>query len=124
MRSMKLVALIALFLLGISVVAMAERNKFGVSDTQQVTFAEPIKVGDVLLPKGQYTVRHTMEGENHIMVFTQITKGTPASTRVKCQLVPLPEKAAQTQVLYGHDLKDGHILQELVFRGDTAKHVF
>jgi hypothetical protein len=124
MRSMKWVALVALFVLGISVLSMAERNKFGVSDNQVVTFNEPIKVGDVLLPQGQYTVQHVMEGENHVMVFTQKTNGTPASTRVKCQLVPLPEKASQTQVLYGHDQKDGHVLQELIFRGDTAKHVF
>jgi len=27
-------------------------------------------------------------------------------------------------VLYGHDQKDVHVLQELIFRGDTAKHVF
>jgi hypothetical protein len=124
MRSMKVAAILAIIMLGMSMLSMAERNKFGVSDTQKVTFNEPIKVGDVLLPKGEYKVQHTMEGENHIMVFTQISKGTAASTRVKCQLVPLPEKAQQTQVLYGHDQKDGHVLQELIFRGDTAKHVF
>jgi hypothetical protein len=124
MRSMKVAAILAVIMLGMSMLSMAERNKFGVSDTQKVTFNEPIKVGDVLLPKGEYNVQHTMEGENHVMVFTQITRGTAASTRVKCQLVPLAEKAQQTQVLYGHDQKDGHVLQELIFRGDTAKHVF
>ena len=124
MRSMKVATVLAVILLGLSIFSMAERNKFGVSDVQKVTFNEPIKVGDVLLPKGEYKVQHTMEGENHIMVFTQVTNGTAASTRVKCQLVPLPEKAKQTQVLYGHDQKDGHVIQELIFRGDTAKHVF
>ena len=124
MRFMKLAAVIAVIMVGVSVLSMAERNKFGVSDTQKVTFNEPIKVGDVLLPKGEYNVQHTMEGENHVMVFTQITRGTAASTRVKCQLVPLPEKATQTQVLYGHDQRDVHVLQQLIFRGDTAKHVF
>lgn len=124
MRFVKLAAVLTVIMLGTSVLSMAERNKFGVSDVQKVTFNDPIKVGDVLLPKGEYKVQHTMEGENHIMVFTQISKGTPATTRVKCQLVPLPEKAQQTQVLYGHDQKDGHLLQELIFRGDTAKHVF
>jgi hypothetical protein len=124
MRSMKVVAILAVIMLGMSMLSMAERNKFGVSDTEKVTFNEPIRVGDVLLPKGEYKVQHTMEGENHVMVFTEITKGTAASTRVKCQLVPLQEKATQTQVLYGHDQKDVHVLQELIFRGDTAKHVF
>jgi hypothetical protein len=124
MRSMKVAAVLVVIVFGLATLATAERNKFGVSDTQKVTFNEPIKVGDVVLPKGEYKIQHTMEGENHIMVFTQVTKGTAATTRVKCQLVPLPEKAEQTQVLYSHDQKDGHVLQELIFRGDTAKHVF
>lgn len=124
MRLMKVVAVLAVIVIGLATFATAERNKFGVSDTQKVTFNEPIKIGDVVLPKGEYKIQHTMEGENHIMVFKQITNGTAATTRVKCQLVPLPEKAERTQVLYGHDQKEGHVLQELVFRGDTAKHVF
>ncbi len=123
MRLNKLVVWLAALLL-LSGLSLAERNKFGVSNTQKVTFAEPIKVGDVILPKGEYKVQHTMEGENHIMVFTQITKGTAASTRVKCQLVPLQAKAPQNLVLYGHGQNDVHVLQELIFRGDTAKHVF
>lgn len=124
MRAIKTAAVIAVFVLSVSLLAAAERNKFGVSDTQKVTFNEPIRVGDVLLPKGEYKVQHTMEGENHIMVFTPVTGREVATARVKCQLVPLQEKAPQSLVLYGHDQKDVHVLQELIFRGDTAKHVF
>jgi hypothetical protein len=78
MRLMKVAAAFALIVLGLSVLSTAERNKFGVSDTPKVTLQEPIKIGDVVLPKGKYKVQHTMEGENHIMVFTQITRGTAA----------------------------------------------
>ena len=124
MRAIKTAAVIAMFVLSISLLAAAERNKFGVSDTQKVTFNEPIRVGDVVLPKGEYKVQHTMEGENHIMVFTPVACREVATARVKCQLVPLQEKAPQSLVLYGHDQKDVHVLQELIFRGDTAKHVF
>jgi len=70
MRLMRVAAAFALIVLGLSVLSTAERNKFGVSDTQNVTFQEPIKIGDVVLPKGEYKVQHTMEGENHITVFT------------------------------------------------------
>jgi hypothetical protein len=124
MRAIKTAAVIAMFVLSISLLAAAERNKFGVSDTQNVTFNEPIRVGDVVLPKGEYKIQHTMEGENHIMVFTPVIGREVVTARVKCQLVPLQAKAPQSLVLYGHDQKDVHILQELVFRGDTAKHVF
>jgi hypothetical protein len=124
MRVMKVVAVLAVMVLSMSLLATAGRNQFGVSDVQKVTFNEAIKVGDVLLPKGEYKVLHTMEGENHIMVFTQVTTREAATARVKCQLVPLPEKAQQNLVLYGHNDQNVHVLQELIFRGDTAKHVF
>ncbi len=124
MRLTKLAVFMAVFLIMMSALSMAARNKFGVADVQQVTFTEPTQVGDVVLPKGEYKVQHTMEGENHIMIFTQSRKQQPATARVKCQLEPLPEKASQNMVLYRHGDKDVHVLQQLVFRGDTARHVF
>jgi hypothetical protein len=124
MRATKLAAILALIVLSTSLVAVAAPNKYGVADTRKISFSEPIKVGDVVLPKGEYKVQHTMEGENHIMVFTPVAGREVATARVKCQLVPLQEKAPQSLVLYGHDQKDVHVLQELIFRGDTAKHVF
>ena len=63
MRAIKTAAVIAMFVLSISLLAAAERNKFGVSDTQKVTFNEPIRVGDVVLPKGEYKVQHTMKNK-------------------------------------------------------------
>ncbi len=69
---MRLVKMIAVLLLvGMAGLAMAELNKFGVADTQKVTFNDPMKVGSVMLPKGEYKVQHTMEGSDHIMIFTQ-----------------------------------------------------
>lgn len=124
MRVTKLAALLAIVILGFSVLAMAGRNKFGVADSQRVTFTEPIKVGDVLLPKGEYKVEHTMEGENHVMVFTQLSVAEPAIAHAKCQLVPLPKKAEHTQLIYTHTSTDVHVLQEMIFSGDSAKHVF
>jgi hypothetical protein len=43
---------------------------------------------------------------------------------VKCQLVPLQEKAKRTQLLYNENANNERILQEVVFSGDKAKHVF
>jgi hypothetical protein len=124
MRATKLAAILALIVLSTSLVAVAAPNKYGVADTRKISFSEPIKVGDVVLPKGEYKVQHTMEGENHIMVFTQLKASEPAVAHVKCQLVPLAKKAERTEVMYGHNQTDTHVLQEMVFAGDTAKHVF
>lgn len=122
MRLFKFMAVLAL--VAIAAMAMAELNQFGVADIQKVTFNDPMKIGQVVLPKGEYKVQHVMEGENHIMIFTQQKAANPAEARVKCQLVKLNSKAERTQLLYTQDAGNARILQEIVFRGDTAKHVF
>ena len=122
MRLVKFMAVLAL--VTIAAMAMAELNQFGVADIQKVTFNDPMKIGQVVLPKGEYKVQHVMEGENHIMIFTQQKVANPAEARVKCQLVKLDNKAERTQLLYTQDAGNARILQEIVFRGDTAKHVF
>lgn len=121
MRLSKFIAI--LMLVSLAGVAMAALNQFGVADIQKVTFNDPMKIGDVVLPKGEYKVVHAMEGENHIMLFTQQRVSNPAQARVKCQLVKLASKAERTQLLYTQD-GNNKILQEITFRGDTAKHVF
>jgi len=124
MRVFKVVAVIAVCLFAAGVLLAANQNKFGVADTRIVSFDQPMLVGNVLLPKGDYEVKHTMDGDNHVMVFTQLHTKNAAEARVKCTLVPLPQKATQSVTLYTHDASDRHVLQELVFKGDQAKHVF
>jgi hypothetical protein len=58
------------------------------------------------------------------MVFKQLKTKKPAEARVKCQLVPLPEKAGETQKIYVVSAANERVLQTLIFRGDSAKHVF
>jgi len=68
MRSLK-VAGIMLVVVALASIAMAGPNSMGIKDVSKVTFVAPIRVGTTLLPAGDYVVRHTMEGEEHIMVF-------------------------------------------------------
>jgi hypothetical protein len=44
--------------------------------------------------------------------------------KAKCQLVQLSKKADQTRTVYQTNAAKERVLQELVFAGDTAKHVF
>jgi hypothetical protein len=104
-----------------AVVALAGENKLGVKDVNRVKFDAAVRIGTASLPAGEYVVRHTMQGEEHIMVFQRVD--SKSEVKVKCTLVPLPKKADQSQTIYvlaGNE----RIVQELVFRGDTAKHVF
>jgi hypothetical protein len=124
MRSLKVVAVIAVCLLGLSLVAIASQNQFGIADKSNITFTEPVRVGDVLLPAGEYQVLHTMEGQTHIMVFKRIKAKTLAEARVKCQLVPLQSKAAQTEAAFTINAANERVLRSLIFKGDSAQHVF
>lgn len=123
MQSSKALVLVIVCVLGMAVLATAANNKFGVADIHKVSFMNNVRVGDALLPQGDYEIRHVMEGENHLMVFHRIG-GKTFEARVKCELVPLPQKANQTQRTYVTNAANEQVLHELVFAGETAKHVF
>jgi hypothetical protein len=122
MRSLKVLG-IFLVVLALGCVAMAEEHSMGIRDVSRVTFVAPIRVGTVVLPAGDYLVRHTMEGQDHVMVF-ESAKTKTVEVTVHCTLVPLAEKANQSSTIYQMNAANERVLQELVFRGDSAKHVF
>ncbi|HEY7099704.1 MAG TPA: hypothetical protein VH437_23470 [Terriglobales bacterium] len=124
MRFLKLMVVIAVCVLGTSLLLSAKQNQYGVADSRQITFDTPMRVGDVLLPSGEYQVLHTMDGDTHVMVFKQLKTKNPSEAKIKCQIVPLQAKADQTQKTYIVNASNERVLQTLVFRGDTAKHVF
>ena len=124
MRKIRLAGVLSVvFVLVVSVMAVAEQNPLGIADTYQVTFSERVRVADTLLPKGDYEIRHVMEGQNHIMVFHQLKSKSPAEVRAKCTLVPLTGKATEDQKIYTLNAGE-RVLNELIFKGDTVKHVF
>jgi hypothetical protein len=123
MRNLRFVVIFAACVLVFSLGASAGKNEFGVADKAKISFEAPTRIGGNLLPAGQYTVLHTMDGTNHVMVFKHEGK-RDVSVKVKCTLVPLGAKAPQTQQLYVVNASNERELHELIFRGDTAKHVF
>jgi len=124
MRSNKFAAtLITICIMLLGVVAVADQNQFGVANSYRITFLEQVRVGDALLPAGNYEIRHEMQGQDHIMVFHSVSSKKVAEVRVKCSLVPLPQKAERTETVYSINAAKEQVLQEMVFRGDMAKHV-
>jgi hypothetical protein len=124
MRALKIVALTAVCVLGLSVLLSAGQNQFGVADVRNVNFTTPVRIGNVLLPTGNYQVLHTMEGDNHIMVFKPLNQKNAMETKVKCQLVPLETKADKDQKIFVINTAGERELQALTFRGDKAEHRF
>ena len=123
MRNILMGILVFIFVLMLGAVASAD-NQLGIADKYQVSFSENIRVANTLLPKGDYEITHVMEGSDHIMVFHQLRTKKPVEVRAKCTLVPLGEKADRSERLYSVNAANERVLQELVFKGDRAKHVF
>jgi len=121
MHSLKAITLYVCVLALVSFAVGA--NNLGIHDSGKVVLAGATRVGGTLLPAGEYVVRHTMEGKEHIMVF-QAVNHKVQDVKVKCQLVQLEKKADQTRTVYQLNAANERVLQELVFAGDTAKHVF
>jgi hypothetical protein len=124
MRSVRFVAVLAIFILALSLLASATQNKFGVADSRNIAITAPTRVGGVLLPAGDYKVLHTMEGQDHIMVFKQLRAKKPVEAHVKCQLVPLAKRAERDEQAFVINAANERVLHTLVFKGDSAQHVF
>ncbi len=123
MRFMKIMLVVAVCVMGLSVLAGAGQNQFGVADTRQIRFDDPVWVGETLLPSGDYKVVHTMQGDSHMMVFER-KNGKKVEVSVKCTLVPLQAKAERTETAYTLNDKNERVLHGLTFRGDNATHQF
>jgi len=119
MRKIALFLAVAFLLIGVAAVA----SDIGILDKREIKFYDPIVIGDKLVPAGDYTVLHQMQGNDHIMVFTKVGK-KPLEARVKCSLTPLKATAERTEVEYKLNAKKEHVLARIVFRGDKAEHVF
>jgi hypothetical protein len=124
MRLGKGVFVISICVVFLSVFAFAEQNAMGISDVYKVSFQDKVRVADTVLPAGDYQIRHVMEGANHIMVFHQLGVGKPVEVRAKCTIVPLTGKAVANQKIFVLNAANEEVLQELIFKGDKAKHVF
>ena len=124
MRPIKWAGLFIVICVLMPMFAVAGQNSLGIAENYRVNFVQSVRVADALLPAGSYEIRHVMEGENHIMVFHQLGVRKPVEVRAKCTLVPLTDKAADTQKIYTENAANEWVLQELIFKGDRAKHVF
>lgn len=119
---MRFFRFLSFFLCAVVVIAVAAENKMGIREVNRVTFSDPTRIGTASLPAGEYVVRHTMQGEEHVMVFQR--QGSKDEFKVKCTLVPLSQKATTSQSIFQVTAGNERVLQELIFRGDSAKHVF
>ena len=118
-KKIAVIAIIALFIAGVA--AFAADNNFGAGKTRNITLSSDAKVGDKVLPAGDYKVLHVMEGNEHIMVFKSNKNAEMA--RVRCTMTDLGKKSDQTQAEF-KTVGNERVLTGLVFSGDTYRHSF
>jgi hypothetical protein len=123
-RKLLLTAFVIFALLILTGTAQSAANKYGIADKRQVQFYNPVWVGTVQLPAGEYEVRHVMEGENHIMMFRQVNVRKPAEARVKCILISLAKPIEHTEIGFKLNPANELVLNRLAFKGDRAEHWF
>lgn len=116
-----IVALLAVIAVFACASMLAKDNSRGIADRQNITFTAPTIVGGTLLPAGQYTVIHQMNGQTHVMIFKQVNG--KAEAKANCNFVPLKEKAERSEQQYTTNAKNEHVLQEMTFAGEKATHV-
>ena len=106
----------------LSVLLAAKDNPMGIAQKQTLTLSDPTVIAGTLVPAGDYTVTHEMQGQTHIMVF-KAKGGKGVEVKATCTLVPLNVKATQSEQRFKENAKNQKVLIEMTFKGDTAKHV-
>lgn len=125
MRMNRILALSLMAVLAFSsVAAFAGANNMGIAEKRDVKFFEPIKVGDTVLPAGEYVVRHSMDGDRHIMTFTSKDQKKVVTVKVTCTLKPLVKTAPSSEIGMTLNAANQPSLTYLIFKGDSAQHVF
>ena len=70
MRLVKILSIVLCILALSSMVIAGPKNSMGIREVGHVTFCRASTSRNAeVLPAGEYVVRHTMEGQDHIMVF-------------------------------------------------------
>ena len=100
--------LLCLFVLGS--VALGAANKMGIREVRNISFDTPVRVERDGVASRTDVVRHTMAGEEHIMLFQRA--GSKDDIKVKCTLVPLTEKANQDRRIYQTNAANEKVLEE------------
>lgn len=104
-----------------------------VGRTGEIDFTNQTKVGNLTLQPGKYQFQHRVEGSDHFVHFTQVTKVNPSSGigggvpkahpgEVKCTVEPLSKKISRTTI-YSKKENGFSRVTRMEVRGENAAHL-
>jgi hypothetical protein len=131
-----IVAAVAVFFTGAIATAQHHETELKVGKTGEVTFAKETIVGQLTLKPGRYEFKHRVEGADHFVHFTEVTKPNPAYPtqptsgqpkahpgEVQCKLEPLDKKASTTRLFLNDEGKTQRLVRAEV-GGENVAHLF
>ncbi len=132
--SLFVIVVLILLLTASFTVAGEQEQVLKVGKKGEITFNVETKVGHLTLKPGRYVFQHRVEGSDHFVHFTEVTKEHPYIRtgggvakahpgEVKCRLERLKSKVPTTEV---HLAKEDGVerVTKIIVRGENAAHVF
>ncbi|HWR34442.1 MAG TPA: hypothetical protein VN622_01060 [Clostridia bacterium] len=113
---------VLVFVALVCVSALAQDPMHDPKWSREVKFASAVRAGSVVMPVGEYRIKHEMEAQKHIMVFTRVGKWD--KYRVECNMQRMPEKALASEQFVKPIAGGEQELVALTFKGEDIKHVF
>lgn len=118
----------------INVATAADQKMITVGKKGEIVFTEPTQIGDVTLKPGHYRFQHRVEGNDHLVSFTELlmSQGNHAtgmqlggkdSGEIKCRVEALDRKAAKTAI-YSDSSSGIKKVTRIEVRGENVAHVF
>ena len=99
----------------------------------QVHFTQNVKVGTTVLKAGMYEVQHLVEGNNHVVVFKEVSMqagfkhgNTPVGNevaRIKCQVEPIKKAVNNTKITLRTNAAGEKEVAEVQVAGEAFKHL-
>jgi hypothetical protein len=103
------------------------------SKTGMLRISKPVWAGDVRLTSGMYHVRHVVEGNRHVIVFTAVD--LPAGykefsmfegkevARLECRVEPATKQVRNTKVRFGKNAAGESVILEIQIAGEKINHI-
>ncbi len=113
--------------------AAKDEQTLKVGKKADLEFGVETAVGEMWLKPGRYQIQHRVDGADHFVHFTEVTKALPSGSaggrpiahpgEVKCRLEPL-EKKASTTTVYTTKEGEGRRVVKVLIDGENVAHVF
>lgn len=106
---------------------------FTIGKKGEVHFYIQVKAGNAVLKPGMYQVQHTVEGNDHVLIFKEMSMqagykmgNTPVGkevARIKCKIEPVTTKVNNTKITLRTNASGEKEIAEVQVAGEAFKHL-